>query len=212
MMARRRRANVSISLPSLSNARHSSYDDGRHDVAVLALHDDADLRALVVVHPVAANLDGLRLGQAARFEDQRALGIVVQHDLRVGRVAGVLVAEPAAEADDARRERLRAVEPAGDVHLMDALVAHVAVAGVVVPVPIVVQLGPIQIDLRRRAAPQVVVDVLGNLQRLVELADGLPRLVARADDAQNLAELAAVNELDGFLDRAGSSGPACRIG
>ena len=32
-----------------------------------------------------------------------------------------------------------AEEPAGDVHLVDALVAHVAVAGVEVPVPVVVR-------------------------------------------------------------------------
>ncbi len=141
------------------------------------------------------------LGKPRVSKMMRRLCVVVEYDLRVGRIAGVIVAEPAAEAHDPRRQRLFAQEPAGDIHLVDALVAHVAAAGVVVPMPIVVQFWPIKIDLSRRAAPEFVIDLFWNHQRFVELTDPHPRLVAGADDVQNLPELAAMNVFNRFAQR-----------
>ena len=142
----------------------------------------------------------MRAGQAAGFEDQRGVRVIEIDDLRVGRVAGVFVAEAAADADRTRGELVFAEEPAGDVHLMDALVAHVAVAGVPVPMPIVVDAGTIEILLLGRAAPEVVIERRGNLQRRFEFADAEPRLVAGAERVLDLAELAAADEGDGILE------------
>ena len=89
-------------------------------------------------------------------------------DLGVGRLALVVVAEPAAEAEHGlgegraagRRARSRD-QPAGDVHLVDALVADVAVAEVPEPVPVVMdEVGVIRL-LGRRAEPEVEVELLG---------------------------------------------------
>ena len=111
-------------------------------VAALAVDDDADLRTEVLVHAAPAPLVLLRLevaGQAADLEQQGRALVVVVHELGVRGVAVVDVGEPAADADRPRRQRVLAQRPAGDVHLVDALVAEVAVAGVEHPVPVVVQ-------------------------------------------------------------------------
>ena len=76
--------------------------------------------------------------QAANFEHQLLIPVVVNDDLRVRGLAGVLIAKPAAVTDDFGAERLGAQSPAGQVHLMDALVPQVAVAVIPNPVPIVV--------------------------------------------------------------------------
>lgn len=76
---------------------------------------------------------------------------------------------------------------------MDALVPHVAVTGVEVPVPVVVQLRAVQVDLLRRSTPQVVVDRGGDVERLVELADALAGLVAGTDRILDRTELAALH-------------------
>jgi hypothetical protein len=82
------------------------------------LHDDAHARAAVIVHAVPA----LAAGQAADLEHERRFFVGVKDDLRIGRVARVLVAEPTADTHDARRHGGLAQEPAGDVHLVDALI------------------------------------------------------------------------------------------
>jgi len=56
--------------------------------------------------------------------------VIVENDLRVGRLAIVIVTDASAEADDARRQLGLTEDPTGDVHLVDALVAEVAVAGI----------------------------------------------------------------------------------
>src|SRR5262249_19077570 len=70
-----------------------------------------------------------------------------------------LVPDPTAKADDALREDRPGDHPAGDVHLVHALVADVAVAEVPEPVPAVVH-QVLVIRLRRgRAQPDVEVEV-----------------------------------------------------
>ena len=64
----------------------------------------------------------------------------MDHDLGVGRFAGVFVAQAAAVAEHALADVIAPQAPAGDVHLVNALVAQVAVAVVPEPVPVVVQL------------------------------------------------------------------------
>src|SRR5687767_9932001 len=72
--------------------------------------------------------------------------------------------------------------------------------------PIVVELGTIQIDLRGRPAPQVVIYGTRNLERRIALADARARLITRADDALHFAELAAADELHGVFEGLARAG------
>ena len=149
----------------------------RHgDVAAFALDDDADACALELVHVLAV----LVLGQTAHFKDERGLLVALIDDLGVGGFAVVLVAEAAADAPHAGGEFHLAEEPAGDVHLVDALVAEVAVAVVPGPMPVVVQLFACQLRLRRRATPEVVVDRVGDGLRAFGFANAGAALVAES--------------------------------
>ena len=64
--------------------------------------------------------------------------------------------------DDVLRQAVLAQPPAGDVHLVDALVADVAVAVVPVPVPLVVEAVRVERPLGRGAEPEVVIDPFGH--------------------------------------------------
>src|SRR6185295_8295755 len=103
-------------------------------------------------------------------------------------------------ADHSRRQRILAEEPTGDVHLMNALVAEVAAAGVPHPVPVIVQALPPERFHRRRTAPKVVIDFRRNRLRAVHLANAAARLVTQAARDAELAQIARVDPLDGFLD------------
>src|SRR5437879_3385176 len=83
-------------------------------------------------------------GQATDFEYQ--FGVTVGHhrDLRVGGFAVVDVPEAAADTEDGPGQAVLAQPPAGHVHLVDALVAQVAIAVVPDPMPVVVQPSPPQ--------------------------------------------------------------------
>src|SRR5690606_38769561 len=70
-------------------------------------------------------LPRLALGQTAGFKDQRSLVVVVVNELSVRGLGVVLVAEAAADAHGARGDLVFAEIPAGHIHLVDALVAHV---------------------------------------------------------------------------------------
>ena len=148
----------------------------------------------------------LALGQAANLEEDRGRVVVQEDDLRVGRLAVVLVAEPAAEAHDVPGQRVLAQAPAAAVHVVDAHVAEVAVAGVPVPVPVVVQVLAHQGPLVGRAAPEVVVDRLRDRLRAGDLADALPRLVVEPVGVEDLAEIALAD----VLERLGEAGPLAR--
>ena len=125
-----------ISLPSaIVGHRAGGRVAGHEQAAAFAMDVDADVAAEELVHVLRAGL----VGQAADFEDQRRRRIVVEHDLGVRRLAVVHVAQPPADAPHARRQFVDAQEPAGQVHLVNALVADVAVAGGPDPMPIVVQ-------------------------------------------------------------------------
>ena len=96
--------------------------------------------------------------QAADLELELAVVELEGDELRVGGLAVVGVAEPAAGGHDGLGELVLAQAPAGDVHLVDALVAEVAVAVVPDPVPVVVEPVGVERPLGRGAEPEVVVD------------------------------------------------------
>ena len=115
---------------------------------------------------------------------------------------------------------LLAKAPARDVELVRTLVARVAVAVVPVPVPVVVEAIAVERPLRRRAEPQVVIDlrqvggVVGRLRRgrhatelvlfagshrtIGILADAGARLEAQAPRHVDLPEPAILDVLDGL--------------
>src|SRR5256885_559957 len=102
-------------------------------------------------------------------------------ELGVRRFAVVLVAEAAADAQDARRELILAKRPAGGVHLVDALAAQVAAAVFPEPVPVVVEVLAMWLFHRRGAEPEVVADGLGHFADATgHFADRAATLVAKA--------------------------------
>src|SRR5205823_2634473 len=87
--------------------------------------------------------------------------------------------------------------PAGDVHLMDALVAHVAVAGVPKPVPVVVEAILGERLHGRGTRPKIVVHARGNrLDR--GASDGVAPLVAQAARQVDLAQQPVLDSLHAF--------------
>src|SRR5262249_6809833 len=135
---------------------------------------------------------------AAHLEDQLAVAVVEDADLRVGRLPVVDVAEAPADAAHTLGQLVLVQAPAGLVHLVDALVAQVSVAGVPHQVPVVRQPLAHQRLLRGGPAPEVVVDRLGDRRLLLHLADAGAELVAQAARQLDLAELARVQEGDGL--------------
>ncbi len=100
--------------------------------------------AFVIGHPVTDLEDKYRL-----------LAILVEverRNLRVRRRLVVIEHEMIAGGIDLRRQR-HTEPPAGDVHLVNALVANVAVAVIPVPVPVVMETVRIELALRRRTEP-----------------------------------------------------------
>ena len=123
------------------------------------------------------------------FVQDRGLGIVVADDLRVGHFAGVVEHEPAADAHRPPRQGVVAEQPAGDVDLVDALVARLAVAHVPGEAAIVLELVAIDRLLAGRPAPQIVVERRGDRQRLGAFADRVARLVGERGRVLDLAEV-----------------------
>src|SRR5688572_25679749 len=77
------------------------------EVAVFALNNHPDFLAPVLVH-VAASMEG---GEAADFKDDHRVTVIVHDELGVGRLAVVLVTEPAADTDDTGRQLVLAESP-----------------------------------------------------------------------------------------------------
>src|SRR5262249_44176846 len=127
-------------------------------------------------------------------------------NLGVGGLAVVHVAEAAADADHRFGQSVLAQAPAGLVHLVDALVAQVAVAVVPDPVPVVVQVLAHERLVGGGPAPEVVVHGLGDGLSGLDLADAAAELVADAAGQLDLAELAGVEEGHGLAHaRAGAA-------
>ena len=154
--------------------------------------------------------------EAADLEDELRVAVVHDGDLGVGGLPLVAIAEPAAQADDRPGIRRaggpgRGDQPSGDVHLVDALIADVAVAEVPEPVPVVVDQVAVVGLLGRRAEPDVEIDLLR--RRRVRLhADAPARLVAEGPRDQQLAELSRTGWPRRPPPTSCRSGSACRAG
>ncbi len=160
----------------------------------LALSDDAGFEVEFVVHDageVAHFAD-----EAAGFEDELGLAVVKDGELHVGCLAlvGVVGAVDVASADgdDGFGESGVFNGPAGDVHLMNALVADVAVAEVPEPVPVVVNEVAVEGLFGSGAEPEVEVHVAGDFF-VGFVADAPAGFAAVAFGDEEFAVLAAVN-------------------
>ena len=112
---------------------------------------------------LVGHLGSLLVDQAAVFEEQLRAAKVDDRQLGVGRLALILVAKAAAEADDGLRHGPVGHGPAGDVHLVHALVANLAVAEIPKPMPIVMHEVLVIRLLGRRTEPEIEVELLGRL-------------------------------------------------
>ena len=124
----------------------------------------------------------------------------MENDLGVGRGAVVVVAEPAADAEDTAGESGFAEEPAGEVHLVDALVADVAVAGGPDPVPIVVEVFAAERVFWGRTTPDIVIDGGRDGLGAGGLADARAAFVAKAASEDDFTEVTILKPLTGLLD------------
>ena len=121
----------------------------------------------------------IRIGlQPADFEDQLAIAVIEDANLGVGRLAVVDVTESAADANDTLGQLILAQAPAGDIHLVNALIAQVAVAVIPNPVPIIMQMFAHERLDGRRTAPEIVVDRLGDRLFSIDFPNAVPGLVA----------------------------------
>lgn len=160
----------------------------------LALADDAGFEVEFVVDDageVAHFAD-----EAAGFEDELGLAVIKDGELHVGGLGlvGVVGAVDVASADgnDGFWEGGVFDGPAGDIHLMNALVAHVAVAEVPEPVPVVVDEVAVEGLFGSGSKPKVKIHVAGDF--FVGLVANAPsRLAAVAFGNEEFAVLAAVN-------------------
>ena len=133
--------------------------------------------------------------QSAVLEDDLRPAEVDDGQLRVRRLALVLVAEAAAQADALVRHGPLGHRPAGNVHLMHPLVADLAVAEVPEPVPVVVNQIFVVRLLRRGPEPKVEVQPLRWRLRRFQ-SDAPPRLAGVAVRNQQPAILPAVDGRD----------------
>ena len=186
-------------------------------IAAGAVEDHADFAALgALKQAVQLLIRRIIDRQSAGFEDHAFVPIVVDRDLRVGRVSRIdvavilafgLVTQAPAVREDADRMRTDAQPPAGDIGLMRPLVAGIAVAVVALPVPVVVELGSSHIGsgVRGRTAPEIEVDLVRN-RVIAQRSNRLAALVAQAARELHLADPPVGNEFDRVDD--GRIGPA----
>ena len=158
--------------------------------ALGAVENDADLVASSAEDPVDLFVGGVVDSQTAGLEDHGLVPVIVNGDFGVGSVAGVdilgiiafgLVAEATTVADDAVGVAIDAESPSGDIGLVGALVARVAVAVESLPVPVVVETpaGKFRRRVGRRSGPEVKIDFFGDFV-VAERAYGFSAFVAQA--------------------------------
>src|ERR1019366_8402783 len=188
-------------------------------LATFTFNDDTDGRAVIFVHRGGGGIGGVRAvhfgrvhvagvarlrRQAAHFKNQRRSFVIVDDDLRVGRLAVILVTDASADAERVTRQSGLTEKPARDIHLVNALVADVAVAVSPEPMPFVMHRAVLfgiapRGQYRRGAAPHIVVDGGRNRLRAGGLADAVAPFVAQPARRDDLAEISGAHPGDGFL-------------
>src|SRR5262249_27298758 len=97
---------------------------------------------------------------------------------------------------------LYAQTPAGNIDLVDTLIAEIAVAGIPEPVPVVMETILAELALGSGAGPEVVVDSFRHCRNR-RAADGIAPLVAKTAREINIADQAFAHFLHRFLHGLG---------
>ncbi len=150
------------------------------------------------------------------------IAVFIQGALRVGRLLIRIVHVVPAHGPDLDRMGLLLQAPAGDVELMGAGVPDIPVAVIPLPVPVVMEPVPVERALRRRAQPEIVMDIrqVGLVHRVHhhlrevpeqlvlarppvgravrEVPDVRPGLDAQAPGQIDVAQPALMEKLDGI--------------
>src|SRR5439155_6628747 len=96
--------------------------------------------------------------------------------------------------------------PARDVHLVNALIAHIAIAGRPNPVPVVVQPFAHQRFLGGGPAPEIIINVFRDGLGSIHLADADTALVTEAPRAEDFSNVPFANPGNAFGNPAARAG------
>ena len=134
------------------------------------------------------------------FEDEHFLffGVFKRTGKRIGRLL-VVVEHVVSTGRLDFRGHAYAEPPSSHVHLVDALVAHVAVAVVPVPMPVVVKTVGIEGTLWSRAEPEIIVDAFRN-GAIGFVPDRISPFIAQPSGHIDLADDPLVKLGDAFAD------------
>ena len=128
------------------------------------------------------------------LEDHRHLVAEIEGgDLHVGRVAAVVPGEPTSQALHRYGVFGVAQRPAYQVHLVGSLIAHVAIASIPIPVPVVVHVGSHDRQVCSGAQPELIVQTLRGHDWLGCATDAVTIAIAQPAHGSDLAEVACVD-------------------
>src|SRR5438105_4117629 len=117
------------------------------------------------------------------------------------------ITEAAADTEHPRGKFVHAQNPARNIHLVDALVAQIAVARRPDPMPIVVQILAHEGLLWGWSAPQIVINGFGDRLRAIHLANSAAPLVTEPARTKNFADVSFMQP----ADRLGNAGARARL-
>src|SRR5438477_339640 len=173
-----------------------------HHRAPFAVGHDANAGAAVLVHFAV----GIAGRQSPHFEDEGCGFIIVEHDESIGCGAIIHVAEAAPNAQNARRKLVYSQDPTGDVHLVNALVAQIAVARRPHPMPVIVEAFAHERFFGSRTTPQIVINVCGDRLRSIDLANAGAALVTEPTRAEDFSDVAFAQPGDALGDPGAGTG------
>ena len=116
--------------------------------------------------------------------------------MAIGDVTVVCIAQTAAQAHDTFREFLLAQAPASFVDFVRVLVAEVAIAGDVVPVPVVMELLAMRHNMWRGACPQIEIEASRQRRGRVHQTNARPTLVTDRLSHFHIANFSTFDEVD----------------
>ena len=145
----------------------------RDKATAFAVYYDTNAGATVYT----LGLDCLASGQAANLKNQWDRFVVQEGNKRIGSIGVINIAESAAERPDPRSQLLLSQCPAAQVHLMDPLVADVAVTSLEIPVPVVMQSLAPQRRICRRTTPLIIIHACRDGLRPFDITDTATQLV-----------------------------------
>src|SRR5262245_43304789 len=123
--------------------------------------------------------------------------------MRVGSLAIVIVTQPSADTERVARQTGFTEEPTREIHLMNALVAQIAVAVIPDPMPFIMHRAVSRrVAIRRyqgrRTGPQIVIDAGWNRLWTGCLANAVASLVTEPARRNDFAKLTRTHPRNGF--------------